>query len=62
MPTFCVRDRIKARLTRNLTFQVSHASCQSPRHSKCDKISDTDTTSRRGQVLILNQKPLPFAL
>ena len=55
MPTLCVGDRIEPKLS-----YTSDVTCQPPRQSKCDKICDTDTTSRQGKVLIFKPKALSF--
>ena len=55
MPTFSVGDRIEV----NLSY-ASYVTYQPPGHSKCDKIYDMDTTSRRAKLLILKLKGLSF--
>ena len=57
MSTFTVENQIKAKLSYN-----SDVTCQPPGHSKCDKIYDTDTTNRRGKLLIFMPKALTFFL
>ena len=55
MSTFTVENQIKTKLSYN-----SDVTCQPPGHSKCDKIYDTDTTNRRGKLLIFMPKALTF--
>ena len=57
MPTFGIGDEIKAKLS-----YTSEVKCQQLDHSKCNKICDIDTTSRRMKLLIFKPKTLGFKL